>query len=61
MDLPCDLLTNLDSVLCENIGDLAKGRINYERKKVLGRRVEAGSGSTPSSIASEMVEHTCVC
>lgn len=32
--------TNLDSVLCEDMGELAEGKINYERKKVLGRWVE---------------------
>lgn len=33
--------TNLDSVLCEDMGELAEGKINYERKKVLG---EVGRG-----------------
>lgn len=39
-DLPCALPTNLDSVLCEDIGELPKGAINYQREKVLGRWAE---------------------
>lgn len=39
MDLPC-ALPSLDSALCEDMGELAKRGINYQRMKALGNRVE---------------------